>query len=112
MLTRLCGVSNGHLVAVEARYHRKGFLSNYVNRRNIAAKLNTLKSQEYQATVARLIAEFRDSITDTNAYLLTTLKARFQELYTSHNLKKWSDVAFIPRPGLTNLARTYQCMMH
>ena len=61
MVTRLAGVSNGDLVALEARYHRtKTFYVHYVDEQNIAYKVSQLKTTNiHKQAVHMLIEEFR-----------------------------------------------------
>lgn len=122
MITRLQGVPNGDLVAIEARYHRqKSCYINYVSGRSITASKN--RKQQFAAhstSVRRLISEFTSPIIEhRQIFFLSTLRKRFLEIlaeegvdhpgsYTSYNLKRqlikeWPDVAFMPQPGKSDL---------
>ena len=118
MLTRLRGVANGDLVAVEARYHRiKNCVPHYISDRNIAA-IDQLSKQEhiFSSMLSKLASEYLPALKDGEVFLLTSMRNRFQELlcgqgavnsenYTSQNLKKqllkqYSEIlSFIPQPG-------------
>lgn len=122
MLTRLQGVPNGDLVAVEARYHRqKSCYIKYVSPQNVSLKQK--RNQQFTAhntAVRKLISELIPPVLEHNqVFFLSTLRQRFLEImvdegvdqpesYTSQHLKRqlikeWSDVAFIPQPGKSDL---------
>lgn len=118
LLTRLQGVVNGDLVAVEARYHKK--CSTYYNPRNITASAKvTSRETLFNKCIQLLIDEFKQSIEAKQVFLLTTITNRFKELlsenghggsekYTTQKLKhqlmrEWPGVSFIPQPGASDL---------
>lgn len=116
--TRLRGVANGDLVAVEARYHKKCSL--YYNPRNIAASTkDTSRETLFKQCLHQLIDKFKQHIKAKQVFLLTTISKRFKELleehghsgsetYTSQKLKQqlmgeWPDISFVPQHGTSDL---------
>ena len=77
MLTRLHGVPNGDLVAIEARYHRsKSCYLKYIKLQKLDVKQpEGSEKQAVKVTVGKLISEFQTPIIDDNQVcLLTSLK--------------------------------------
>lgn len=122
MLTRLFGVANGDLVAVEARYHRqKGCYPRYINDRNIKAQeKESATESSYQSVVKTLVDEFRPAIiNEKQVFVLSTLRSRFHELateagvenperYRSFRLKRQliqecPEISFVPQPGMSDI---------
>jgi hypothetical protein len=121
MLTRLQGVPNRDLVAVEARYHRKKAC--YVKyTRNIPQPSATQnnESDSYQLALMKLIEEYKPAIVEERrVFLLSTMKARFHQLMKdegitnenlprSHILKsslsqEWDSIIFLPQDGQSDL---------
>ena len=101
MITRLRGVVNRDLVAVEARYHRKkNCVSSYINTRNIAAKQKSSTNIDiiHDRAIVKLIDEFRPKIECNEVFLLSTLRTSYLQhlkdmneeyhcMYTSQKLK-------------------------
>lgn len=120
IITRLLGIANSDLVAVEARYHRvKGCIVSYLNPRNIISKQGQYIESAHSDALHTLIDEYEAPITrDKQVFTLSTLTKRYNELlndlgihsdnYTSQNLKqKLKKISpnwvFFPQPGLSDL---------
>ena len=123
MITRLHGIENGDLVAVEARYHRrKNCLTHYISVRNIlASKTDEKRENAHKRIITKIKEEYYKPIVHgKEVFLFTSIKSRFMELaqddaesdilqmYSTQNLKKklvqeWPDLCFIPRPGFSDL---------
>ena len=122
MMARFCGVANGDLVAVEARYHRKkGCFSHYIKDKHVAAQQKEIdRTNANKKAIFELIEEYRPPIVqEKQVFPLTTLKTQFQEIaataeiensevYSSHRIKKQlmeecPDIAFISQPGMSDL---------
>ena len=122
IITRLQGVPNGDLVAVEARYHRaKNCIPKYTDPRRVAVTVKQAKlSDSYLAAAYLLKDEFQNSlINEKQVVHLNSLKKRFSELaaiegvenpdsYKSYSLKRllkniWPELSFIQQPGLSDL---------
>jgi hypothetical protein len=85
MLARLCGVTNGDLMAADARYHRrKGCLGFYINPRNIAAAKQEQEHSHVHAhkkAIMYLKEQWYDQIVEEKqVFLLTTLTQAYREL--------------------------------
>ena len=120
MLTRLHGVPNGDLVAIEARYHRlKSCYLKYIKVQKLDVKQPEDSKHAVKVAVGKLISELQTPIIDGNqVFLLTSLKKRFIELlkeegveganeYRSERLKKqlsneWQDISFVSQPGMSD----------
>ena len=118
LLTRLLGVANSDLVALEARYHKK--CSTYYNPRNISAtqKLVT-KENVFKKCIEHLTEEFKQPLESKQVFLLISITTRFRKLlaqngqvspeaYTTQKLKQqlkkeWPEVSFIQQPPASDL---------
>ncbi len=77
MLNRLHGVSNGDLVAVNARYHRKNCYTKYF-KQNVVAKD---RPAETHMILERVIDEYKSVIIgDSHVVLLSTIRNRYTGL--------------------------------
>lgn len=121
-ITRLRGVPNGDLVAIEARYHQgKNCLSHYISQRNVSStKKDAQRKSVYCQAISKTKDEFYHQIMeDRDVFLLTSMRARFAEivqeiepgdpvLYKSCNFKtqlqkEWPELCFIAQPGKSDL---------
>lgn len=118
MLVRLSEVSNGDLVAIEARYHRKkNCYSSYIRPRSVFAsqKQNELIKNEDNA-LKQLVSELQQQIVEEKqVFLMSTIKERYQKLISSlnqtqkcNNLKsrltsECQNISFIAQPGKSDL---------
>ena len=122
MLTRLYGVANGDLVAVEARYHRKpSCYTHYISEKHIIAQVKLNETENLRKEIEKsFVEEFKFAIVEEKqVFSLTVLRSRLQELatgaglenpelYTSSRTKtllkqECREVSFIPQPGMTDL---------
>ena len=111
MLTRLHGVVNGDLVAVEARYHRtKNCFSKYLR---VTKNKHEVPEEIDSEVLQNLMSEYLPLIEASQVFLLTSMLNRFQELLEDNDLpsdcssrslkrrimKKWPEISFISQPG-------------
>ena len=120
MITRLLGIGNSDLVAVEARYHRsKGCLISYTNPRNITAESEVVDQNIFKYTLVSLGQRYLTDILQNKAVFdLSWLRETYCELleeagidsssYTSQKLKhnlqaSYPELAFISIKGGSDL---------
>jgi hypothetical protein len=125
MIDRLTCVSNGHLVAVKARYlRRKGCLASYYSYKQSGSKNVNSETdkynQMYKTFAIKLKEEYKHSVeVGKKVFYLSTLRERFIKIaseegcqnahcYKTTYLKKlletiWPDITFVHQHGKSDI---------